>query len=116
MLLAPLLPVLDRPVAGALRELLHRAAPEGPAIQPPSFRDGGIGLERATAGKAEARLENVLPVLRGCFTSASAQWGVDGSAEGLSKFGGYLHSWELATERSVDGEIARRWQRKEWGL
>lgn len=89
---------------------------EWESIQHPSFRQGAIGLTRTTRGKAEAKLENILPVLRGCFTAASAQWGVDGMVEGLSKFGEYLHSWEVATGRSVDGEIAHKRQKKDWGL
>lgn len=86
------------------------------SIQRPSFRGGALGLERTTRGKTEAKLENILPVLRGCFTSASAQWGVDGMVEGLAKFSEYLRAWEVATGRSLDGEIAQKRQRKEWGL
>ncbi|MDP3984227.1 MAG: hypothetical protein Q8Q52_04375 [Acidimicrobiia bacterium] len=86
------------------------------SIQQPSFRENAIGLDRATRGKGQAELENILPVLRGCFTSASAQWGVDGMVEGLGKFAEYLHAWELATGRSVDGEIAVKRQKKDWGL
>ncbi len=36
--------------------------------------------------------------------------------EGLSRFGEYLHAWEVATGRSVDGEIAAKRKRLEWGL
>jgi hypothetical protein len=86
------------------------------AIQHPTFRGSAVGLERTTRGKTEARLENILPVLRGCFTSASAQWGVDGMIEGLSRFGEYLHAWERATGHSIDGEIAAKRQKREWGL
>ena len=85
-------------------------------IQDPSFRAHAIGLKRTTGGRAQAKLKNILPVLRGCFTSASAQWGVDGMVEGVSRFASYLHAWELATGRSVDGEIAAKRQRKDWGL
>lgn len=86
------------------------------SVQRPSFRGVAVGLDRATGGKTEGKLENILPVLRGCFTSASAQWGVDGLVEGLSRFGEYLHAWEAATGRSVDGEIVHKRQRKGWGL
>ena len=86
------------------------------SIQQPLFREDAIGLDRAIRGKGQAELENILPVLRGCFTSASAQWGVDGMVEGLGKFAEYLHAWELATGHSVDGEIAVKRQRKDWGL
>ncbi len=85
-------------------------------IQHPSFRESAIGLERTSAGKRQAKLKNILPGLRGRFTSASAQWGVDGMVEGLSRFGEYLHAWEVATGRSVDGEIAAKRKRLEWGL
>lgn len=85
-------------------------------VQHPSFRDHAIGLTRTTRGKSVAKLDNILPVLRGCFTSASAQWGVDGMVEGLDKFGEYLHSWELATGHSVEGEIAYKRQKRQWGL
>ena len=86
------------------------------AIQQPSFRSHAIGLERSTGRLAEAKLEKILPVLRGCFTSASAQWGVDGMVEALDQFGSYLRSWEAATGHTIDGEIAAKRQRRGWGL
>jgi len=86
------------------------------AVQQASLRSDAIGLNRALERKKEATLEGLLPVLRGCFTSASAQWGADGMVEALDRFGSYLHSWETATGHTIEGEIATKRRNGRWGL
>jgi hypothetical protein len=85
-------------------------------IQHPSFRGEAIGLERATRAKTEAKLSDILPVLRGCFTSASAQWGADSIDDGIGCLTAYFHEWELETGQTIHREIATKRQHKEWGL
>jgi hypothetical protein len=85
-------------------------------VQHPSFRGDAIGLERATSAKTQARLANILPVLRGCFTSASALWGADSTDDGMRCLTAYLHDWEFESGHTIEGEIALKRQCKGWGL
>jgi hypothetical protein len=91
-------------------------SPPWEAVRQASLRGDSIGLRRVSDRKTEAALKAVLPVLRGCLTSASAQWGADSITEAVTCLTGYLHDWEQLTGHTVAGQIAAKRRRRGWGL
>jgi hypothetical protein len=85
-------------------------------VQLASLRGDDIGLNRALDRKQEAKLEALVPVLRGCFTSAAAHWGADGIDDGVACLNAYLHEWEGLTGHTVAGAIAIKRRNWGWGL
>ena len=100
----------------ASRDQTHsrwRVSPAWTQVQHASLRDDDVGLNRCLDRKQEAKLEALVPVLRGCFTSAAAHWGADGIDDGLACLNRYLHEWEGLTGHTVAGAIALK--RRNWG-